>query len=82
MGVSRRPVCRRTGRELKIAPSEPHVAAVPKPQAATRGNRLTASPFFGQRVSDKEQLPGGGGAEEPCHDDVGIHDKFLSDTLR
>jgi len=31
-------------RELKIAPSEPHVAAVPKPQAATRGSRLTASP--------------------------------------
>ena len=53
LGMSRRPVCRRTGRELKIAPSEPHVAAVPKPQAATRGNRLTASPFFGEKVSDK-----------------------------
>ena len=43
-------------RELKIAPSQPHVAAVPKPQAATRGSRLTASPFFGQRVSDKVAL--------------------------
>jgi len=24
----------------------------------------------------KEQLPSSGGAEEPCHDDVGIYDKL------